>query len=367
MSSTNPYASLSQATLNQLAGLLEPLEGWAGSGVTDVSNGTKLIPTIGYGFNISDPDILELLLSSMTLQAQTLSTTINGQTQTVNVASGNIFSQAAQIASAEGLTGAAIPTAAQITKSLESVIASSTLAAGTDTALTNKLGTTMTEWATGNWKALGLTGPTATGGQSDSFTLTQTQAEVALGTVVVGPASPLTTVNGGALIGKSTVAANNIRSGYNSVAAQLGLSQLASTDVIPGLSPNSAQWMAIVTTQYLGMTATVAKNIGKAIAAGDWAYVWYTLRYVASNPTPQSGTQYRSDISAEMFGLNGVSPATNSITNALEDYAVLTTNRPVIMSSEFRMGENPDSVGGQWTATTTDRNGNTPYNSIMTM
>src|SRR5580658_979871 len=103
--SGDPDYVLSQAVLNQVAGLLEPLEGY-GFNNTGAMYNVGSIVLIGYGLQLTDQNGLPAALDALTVSNVVVS--INGTNQSF---SGNVFQIASAIASARGLP---IPSTATI-------------------------------------------------------------------------------------------------------------------------------------------------------------------------------------------------------------------------------------------------------------
>jgi hypothetical protein len=319
MSSTDPYANLSQSVLDQVYGLLEPFEGFGGDG-----HGGLYIPApgtladIAYGMNLTDINSMGSVLNALTLTSQVA---IGGTTQAF---SGNIFQVTASIAAAQGTTA---PAPSQIVAYFMGVV-QQVLAFGAPAGdpqadsqlsqLQTQLNNALTDYATGNWSGLvPLSLPPTPTTTPLNFILTLPQAETALQYFINGGPNGAP-VFGYSVSGKSSQIAATIRSGYNNVAP--GGATLNSTSVMPGLDPSSAQWQAIVDASFLGVPlrggngqpVNAYKRIGMAMALNDPAQVWYILRYLAgasfrnSDPSRDNGIIKRDYLESALFGLNSL-------------------------------------------------------------
>lgn len=173
--SGNPSYILSQAVLNQIAGFLEPVEGFGKNNTGALYNVGRLV-LVGYGLQLTDQNGLRSALDALT---ETVVVRVNGVNQTF---SGNVFQIASGIAVAGGT---AIPTISAILASFQSLL--SGFDPGIDPnahTLAQNLGAALTDWMTGMPLGTGGT-PAAPPIPAFSCQLDKDEAETALGTASV--------------------------------------------------------------------------------------------------------------------------------------------------------------------------------------
>ena len=384
MSGGNPYSTLSSGTLSWMDAIIEPAEDirlaiysviqnpWQVL-TRDVNAPVKIssaypatVSNIGYGSTLTDVNSLGAVLQTFQLSSQV---NING---TLTSFSGNVFQIAQAIALAQG--NSSVPTTQSIINTFVSIISqdndyytglgmsASQVAGMVNADVTSALG----YYVMGQIPPVELAGtpipPLPNAPANQILTLTQPQSVWVVNTFITGLTTPESSAAiGGTLViqGKSPTAAASITKAYNASAANLHVATIASGTVIPGLSPDSLQWVAITDAAYLGWgkggSASISK-IGAAMAADDPAEAWYLLRYVVGSPSSSLPGVYTRDFeNAAIFGLNGAN--TDSFAQALADYAVLTENRTTILQDEDLVFSSGTSKGKQ---VGVDPDGNSP-------
>lgn len=376
MSGGNPYVTLSPNTLSLMNVIIDQAEKFVSQIYVIVQNPWELpsgplnapiqistknsgtVANIGYGSTLEDMNSLMGVLQAFEMSSQV---NINGTTQSF---SGSVFQIAQQIAIASG--DSSVPTVTSIVNTLSS-ITSSDAAFGADLdesaqqiaqSITADLDSALGYYITGMFppvENLGAPIPPPSG-VSVNLTLTERQAQSVVDSFITGLSTQESSATLGSILtisGKSPATAAAILKAYNASAVKLSVASLGSLTsgaTIPGMGPNSLQWIAIIDAAYLGWgthASAATTKIGAAMAADDPAEAWYELRYVVGNPsTTLPGVYTRDFENAAIFGLNGANM--DSYAQATSDYAVLTENRTTILQDEyltFTIGKQTVEVG----------------------
>jgi hypothetical protein len=316
-------SSLPSTTLDSLLGFLELEEGYGetqrGAGRLYVIGGD---PTIGYGFDLTQKNVLGAVLDVMTG-----SYTISG----VNY-EGNVFAAAAAFATAAKTT----ISAASLVNYFEFIVRSSANASTVEGYLSGALqqifaGGTPYVQVNGQYQL-----PQSSSNPTFSFPASNLQlAQQVLTELITGA-----TLDEGAAGLISVV-------GYSPAAWTALTSNGAAVDSngnIIGAAPDSQQWIALVANQFNGLT----RHTSVGFKYNDPAQTWYYLRYT-NNLAISSGVAKRNYLQSTMFGLNGGASTVTS-TLALQDFEMLAEHRTTIINFEQTYGPNPDGPDPLYTA-----------------
>lgn len=100
---------------------------------------------------------------------------------------------------------------------------------------------------------------------------------------------------------------------------------------------NSGAWEALVSL-YFNSPKLFGSGLIAALKSGDTAEIWYQIRY-GSNGGESDGAAKRGYLESQLFGL---AQPSDTQTQAIQAYEMLTQNRSAIVSYEAQFGTDPD-------------------------
>lgn len=320
--------NLPASALDAIIGVLEQLEGYQdlqkkelpGQIYADSQNH----PTIGYGFDLTQSNVLGAVLDA--LQG---SFTVNGVTST-----GNVFSAVAAFANA--LNPPVSVATTQIVSYFSWIVGQYGQNASVNSIaqLQAQLNTALQDFFTGARPDLNLTAtgqpqlptsPPAANSVAFEFDQTDTSAaQQVLSELITGAQIPEATRGTLNVVGFSP----QLYTAFVNNSAPIN----SPDQSLIGAAPDSQQWIALVIAAYNGFPT----GAGAGLRGGDPAETWYRLRYTNNIPIT-TGVAARNYIESAIFGLNG---GASSVTEALalQDYETLTEHRPSIISFEQQFG-----------------------------